>query len=291
MPSGYWEAEGHRLSLLRELAVKYAVERVSDWKRVSAEVVRRCRGGAAFLQRYHGSWAAALKANLEDDREVLQRMAEEGVLGRRWSAKGEWECPTKRKEFAGALAESLGLSRPEQWRNVTASDIKSHGGSGWLAHFGGSVTLAIQEVLQEGPYGGWAGHQLRPSVSWAHWTEESHVIAFIRSAEDALGLEEPAEWKRVGWRQLKELPGGRSFLKHANLLHALQLAHPAEDWQETEIKAAGKKASQHRMAALVRRLFPGASILEDHRHAMLDNQRGGPLLELDVYLPERKLAL
>lgn len=290
IPSAYWNDEAHRLSLLRELAVKYAVERADDWRRVSPAAVRRCRGGAALLQRYHGCWAAALQENLPDDREALERLAEEGVLGRRWSGRVEWENGARRKEFVATLCEKLGITSAEQWRSVTASDIRSHGGGAWLGFYGGSVTLAIQEIL-DGQRGGPALHQARPSVPREYWGEEQHLVAFIRTAEAALGIEEPRAWERVGWRQLKELPGGRSFLKNASLLHALRLTYPGQEWSEGQLTSPGKKASQYRMAVLVRCLFPGAPLVEDHRHAVLDNGKGGPLLELDVFLPERKLAL
>lgn len=287
VPSGYWEVEGHRLALLRELAVKYAVERADDWRRVSATAVRRCRGGAALLQRYHGSWAMTLMDNLEDDRDTLQRMAEEGALGRRWSRRGEWECPEKRRKFAAALGDTLGITSAEQWRTVTAADIRSHGGSGWLGYYGGSTANAVREIIEGDSV---ALHQARPWLPRGHWLAKENIFAFIHSAEEALGIQEPLGWTRVGWRQLKELPGGRSFLRHVSLVYALRLTHPAVEWNESDLKSAGKKASQHHMATLVHCMFPGTTVVEDHRHVMLDRGRSGPLLELDVFLPERNLA-
>eukprot|EP00011_Vannellida_sp_DIVA3-517-6-12_P005179 CAMPEP_0114610524 /NCGR_PEP_ID=MMETSP0168-20121206/3647_1 /TAXON_ID=95228 ORGANISM="Vannella sp., Strain DIVA3 517/6/12" /NCGR_SAMPLE_ID=MMETSP0168 /ASSEMBLY_ACC=CAM_ASM_000044 /LENGTH=470 /DNA_ID=CAMNT_0001821473 /DNA_START=1 /DNA_END=1412 /DNA_ORIENTATION=+ len=284
-PEGYWDSRLHRVELLQSLAVKNGIEAASDWRRVSPAAVRRCRGGGAFLARYGGSWAAALADNLADDAVTLQRMGEEGTLGRQWAGKEVWESERARRQFGESLAGRLGVKEKGDWRHVTAADVRAQGGGGWLAYYSGSLAAAVGELLQEE-----VQLEHRRTVPARHWETDESIAAFLHSAAEMIGVETAEEWYRVGSREVKEVSGGRSFLKHVGLVDGLRVAYPRVQWDEARLKAAGKKAGQRQLAGQVCRLFPGVALVEDHRHEMLDTAQGGPLLELDVYLPQLQLA-
>lgn len=62
MPPLFWESKENERRFLDEVATKYNLESVSDWRKVTASLIKKC-GGQGLLKKYKGSLAAALKRN------------------------------------------------------------------------------------------------------------------------------------------------------------------------------------------------------------------------------------
>lgn len=133
VPRGYWQSKAAQRAFLDSVAAELDVRRPADWSRV-----RNCdieeRGGRTLLKIHGWSLLAALQS-------VYGAEGEESAAGGAWSAalcrgsvaSAYWEEEANVRLFMQALAEELGVRRPEDWYRVSQKQIREHNGAGLLA--------------------------------------------------------------------------------------------------------------------------------------------------------------
>jgi len=250
-PKRDWREKEKRRAFLESVAKECGVALPEEWHRLRSEELARA-GGAGLLQRY-GNNRRRLFLSMYEERDLGESL----TLGQRVS-RGYWGVPENRRKFLDLVKESRGIVEKAEWARVSAKDIQDMGGIGLLAFYDGSVWRALCDVYSE--EGEWELHECRPSVTQGYWDSEESVRAFIRSAEDALGIERPQEWYRVSFDQVRQLPRGASLLQRYTLFQALALTYPDERWDEDALVSVGKRAAQRHMRQRLADIFLGKEL-------------------------------
>merc|ERR1712130_394450 len=70
----------------------------------------------------------------------------------------------------------------------------------------------------------------------------------------------------------------------------LKIAFPNTKWDEKRLSLRNKKSVQFVLKRRVEEMFPSATVLEDYRHPDLCFEDSQYPMELDLYLPEERIA-
>lgn len=105
----------------------------------------KAAGGLSMLTAYfNGSAFQFLHAQEKD------------ISWRPWSfgsvPKDYWKKKENRSAYIEFLAERLRITKPEEWYNVTANQIRDNDGGGWLMHYENSPVLAIVDLIDGYPW-------------------------------------------------------------------------------------------------------------------------------------------
>jgi len=222
--------------------------------------------------------------------------------------RGFWASRANRLRMLAKLEAAFGVDTITDWKKVAASDVRLvKNGAGFLQHYNGSILAALRDLRAncfhamdytdadqrwlaakvEKPVPGSTSRMLeflcRPQVDVQAWSEPKFLRSYLDYLAPRLGVRQRREWSRVSNKLLARQPGGNSLIRHVGLLPALEAAYPEEDWQEMRLQLATKKASQWNLAHVARRLFPTATVEEEH-------SLGVDGMQLDVYVAEHRLA-
>lgn len=248
-----WSSQERRRAFLEEVAAEQGLDPAlaASWRRIQYADVAAA-GGKGLLNRYGGSVFRLLQDTFPelDLREVECR-------GR--VSRGHWEERENRLAFLRLLQQQHGVACSEDWRTVTAMQVRElPGGSGFLNHYNGSFFAAICDLLGEGGPGGeaWeAVKAVRPMLPQGYWKDESNVKAFLQHCEKVLRVEKPEDWARVSRNQLVELGGG-TLLHRASLPSVLERVYPNVRWRDLELGGGTKRSSQRLLSLLVEQILP-----------------------------------
>lgn len=279
----HWSNAANRRAFLEKLAHASDVQELSDWKRVTYDNVVEA-GGAGLLALYGNSVFAMLKDNLGIE-ELSVNQCRSKVPQR------HWECPENRRALLEEVGAKLGVRDARGWASVSPAVFRAHGGGTLLARYGQSMMRMLEDIL--GGDEGWRAFLARPVLPKEYWDSPENVRAFLEHARDVLCILHEREWSRVSREEIRSVPGGGSFLHNKlSLREALETAYPQEDWEThfTEMGAT-KKSTQRVMKLCLQQLFPGMDVMEDFYHSVLATGTKGKGLELDVFLPDLRLAV
>ena len=104
---------------------------------------------------------------------------------------------------------------------------------------------------------------------------------FVHYLEKKFNITQTSDWYRVTTNQLSKVIS----IKLSTAMGIVKNFYPELNIKNFQLGNTLKtKKSQYTLKSMIRDLFPNQEIVEDYRHADLDN------LELDYYLPDLKLA-
>lgn len=135
--------------------------------------------------------------------------------------RGFWQVEENRKAFIDRFKVSHGIRGKEDWRSVTAGQVRAAGGAGLLTHYKGSmVALLLREV--EG-MDGKGMRQLRKRVPNGYWKRRENRRAFLDEVAMSLGVQHPPDWRNVSYADVCALGGSRLLHEFGDSLFALLL--------------------------------------------------------------------
>lgn len=208
---GFWDSHENRRRFMDCVAQEFKVERPEDWSRVRLSDVRRLKGGG-LLERYGGSMARAL-VDIFPEQEFDMGACRPATLKHHWGDK------KRRKELLDKAAAAYGVGQPTDWKKVSGAQVSAMGGAGLLARYQGSLYRALVDTYED--LQGMAPHQLRSKLPQSHWHCMENRKAFLDSVAAQLDLQGPADWKRVGVLQLRQLGGAGLLKKYSGSVFAM----------------------------------------------------------------------
>lgn len=130
------------------------------------------------------------------------------------------------------LAALLNVKHAQDWRRVTSSDIRAHGGGGLLKRFSGSLFAMLQDAYPELALSEEDCRKKRPH---GFWDVEVNQLAFLRMLREDLDISHPQEWLRVRKADVLQRKGAGLLAKYSSLEDMLQALLPklgvTVDWQ------------------------------------------------------------
>jgi len=282
-PQNHWQSIENQHEMIDEIREKIGVKEgdFEAWYKVTSQQFIDA-GGSGLLAHHGGSLSSALAAVYNDYKWDPTKFSK--------TPRNYWKSIEKHREFMDALGTKLGFKEGERegWYAVSHRLISENGGSKILAQYNGSLPDLLATVYSDYSWSIWKFPRRTSRVR----SNRQAVDELLTSVEKALDLKEPRDWYRVTQDQLNLFGLARVFRnKKGDLLNALRERYPNERWQEETFLGRGyRKASQRWLASTLRQLLPDEEILENSSHSSLRDQGTGEALQLDVFLPQLKLA-
>eukprot|EP01027_Heterolobosea_sp_BB2_P003839 GEZU01005788.1.p1 GENE.GEZU01005788.1~~GEZU01005788.1.p1 ORF type:complete len:287 (-),score=64.29 GEZU01005788.1:22-882(-) len=187
------------------------------------------QGGQTLLRKYYGG--SLIKA--------LQTVYPETEWSEPEGTKrvhlGFWKQEGSHRDFFDKLAAQLGITKYEDWYNVTLHDVESRGGKGLLNYYyGHSLHRALAAVYPEFPWSPYRFSKV-PSGLWKN--PLNHHDYFVNVLAPALDIKHLDDWYSV---QLEDIPEkGASMINNhygGSLTRALMSIYPYHNWKIWKFK-------------------------------------------------------
>jgi len=281
---GFWKKKENHRKFLDQLAVKLDIKSPEDWGKVSQQT----------LLENHGSSLLGIYFTL---RKALSVNFPETEWKKEWFVhsfkyeKGFWKSKENHKQFLDSLKTKLEIKKPQDWGKITARKFVSYDGGSLMNNYG-SIMKALQSVY---PDTEWKPQWFRViRYPREYWNSTENYRKFLDKVANDFHIQTFSEWQRVSQTSIRN-SGGHSLLKkHQNsLLEVLKVAYPHEPWtQLVDIKSPVHTSSnQMQVWKTIKKFFPDENILMNYRHPDLISDRSLVNVELDIWLPNLKLAL
>lgn len=262
-PRGHWAVPSNRRAFLEDIARQLQLSSPQDWRTLRQSTVRAA-GGHGLLSYFHGSMTEMIVDSFPHMKDAL-------APRQRRQSRGHWLAVGARRQFLLQLAKEKNIesSSPQGWHALTSTMVRSAGGGGLLAAYGGSLHAALAdsfpELAMEDPM------SCRQRVPRGHWGEGDDALdraaAFVRLAAKQLGLDGPEDWYRASYAQIREVPGC-GVLRKVRLIDALAHAFPDLCWEEAKLASRTKRSAQRGLRSCLRLIMAGSQ-RPAHEHPAL----------------------
>lgn len=209
--------EGRRSFLLDDIVPKVGIRDVgspSEWKKLDSTNMKKA-GGGPLLARYNGSILAMM-------RDLLPEYHWDPRLCRAKVPQGYWEDSAKRREFLEEVARDCCVTKPEDWKNVSVSDVLSRGGGALLKKFGFSLIAALRDTFPEQQF---SEIDSCKSVPRGYWRRKDNRRELMQRVALKCAIKEPSDWGRVTNEDIRAA-GGATLLGRASLHDLILDAFP-----------------------------------------------------------------
>ena len=226
---GIWHDKKNQREFFEWLSKDMNLRKPTDWHQVTLKDVIE-RGGRRLMRRYfEHSLPLALQSIYPEYKWKLWKFEKVSYTF--------WKDITHQKEFLEDLSECLGLTKLDDWYQVTHSNIFDHFGSGLLAEYGGSLLRALRTVY---PAHNW---QLTKFPRYAKgpwqyvqkdfWGDMQHYLEYFHKIAKERGIHNPEDWYGIVqndvWAQGVNPVAKKYF--GSSLFRALSAFHISHQWK------------------------------------------------------------
>lgn len=204
-PRNFWTQMENKKMYLEWLGAKFGIDIQQQWYQVRAVDISR-NGGYALLWQYNDSmkklfsdvypeftWHSWLFSNAPDDFWLLQE---------------------NRREYLDWISEEIGISKKEQWYDVTPSVFTQRGGLKLLQMYKNSISLMLKDNYPENEWNHSNFLDINKQRQW-----------FDRIAQ-TLGVQKQSDWYHVNIYKLQS----PVVAFHSSYQVALQTVYPEFSW-------------------------------------------------------------
>lgn len=139
-----------------------------------------------------------------------------------------WNDPHNHKRFIEWLGIQLVYKTPEDWYAVTARDFLDNRGEGFLSHYGGSYSRALEVHFPEYDWKPWLFLQ----APGGYWHSIENCAKFARWFENQLGFASLDDWYRITQNDVYKLHG-MGVMDHfeCSVQRFVHAVYPDYDWK------------------------------------------------------------
>jgi hypothetical protein len=129
-PRGFWKVKENRVAFFKSAGRQLGIRSLRKWYSVDKKLIIEI-GGAGLLENYYDNSLVKALKDVFPLHEWHDWMFEHHPK----VANEYWDSPSNRHDFIIDLANSLEITKPEEWYQVYKRDVVSHGGSRILVLF------------------------------------------------------------------------------------------------------------------------------------------------------------
>lgn len=239
-----------------------------DWYEVTPSQIIYA-GGASILNIYDGSLHAALcqiYPEHEWNSSKFHRNPRKIKV-----AYGYWRNKSNQEREISQLEKKLRITKFQDWYQISAEEVRRHGGSSLLSQFGGSLKKTLAAVRAQSPWNPleFKHAPVTPPVSSGHWKDMTNQRNFFEKLAKQFNIKHWTDWYNVSREDIQR-NGGSGLLNHyANShLQALEAIFPEHPWRMERIgfwylRTATQRA-QRFLTSFLEDLFPGDPIKSNY---------------------------
>jgi hypothetical protein len=138
------------------------------------------------------------------------------------SSKRYWEDLNNQRKYLFWLEEELGITKPDDWYNITQIEVEMRGGRRLLDTYGDSLINALKCVFPERHFNTWQFTHAPPGF----WNTESNIRQFLKWVESKLDICSPSDWYNITHTQFASLGGTTLLINYGGLSGILTKFYP-----------------------------------------------------------------
>lgn len=187
-----WRNESNRKNALEKVGVELGVKKMEDWYNISVVDVQK---KANFINRYYNGCLAT----------ALQQLYPEHP----WDPfrfkvipKNYWDNEDNQRKYFERIGKELGVTKLDDWYNVSQDVVRRNKGSFILNKYNGSVFAALQKLY---PEHNWDPLRVSkaPRGFWQKESTKEHYHKLILKWYKKYNITELRDWYQLPPKQLK----------------------------------------------------------------------------------------
>ena len=138
--NGFWKNIENQRLFFDDIAVKYNIQSMDDWKQIKSSIIRK-EGGATILKQY-SSFYDALSSIYSD-------LSWDPFTSRKQLPKGFWNEISNIKIFIKMVEEYYDIKKLSDWYRISLRQISNIGGSGLLNTYNYKLYTILSNVYPD----------------------------------------------------------------------------------------------------------------------------------------------
>jgi len=277
VPKNHWNMKSNQKQLFEYIKKELNVKSYEDWYTIKTQNVTKL-GGTGVLAYYGDSLARTLVALYPEHDWQLWRFSQ--------VPRHYWQEEKNRKLYFEWLTSELKIKSMEDWYTITKEDVlKKEGAGGVLVYHRHSLVQALKDLYPNYPWQEW---KFKLAIK-GFWNIDDNAKAYLRSIADQLGFKHVRDWYNMSFKFLQVNKGSTILKRHTGLIPLLKKHFPEHNWDE-RLRLSPSK-TQVLLFDMVRTMLPQTQVTLDFRTNELLFGLTKQQMELDVYIPEKMLAI
>eukprot|EP01127_Copromyxa_protea_P003215 TRINITY_DN13067_c0_g1_i1.p1 TRINITY_DN13067_c0_g1~~TRINITY_DN13067_c0_g1_i1.p1 ORF type:complete len:533 (+),score=50.42 TRINITY_DN13067_c0_g1_i1:221-1600(+) len=278
-PRDFWNSEKNQMRYLNWLGTRLEFTTYNNWYHISHSDLTSNNGHR--LLRVHKNSPAKIVT------EIFTSVCFEPWCFR-YSPKHFWEEKENRLFFMSRFAKKRGIKTYQDWYSVSVLDITEEAGPALMNIFNNSPYALLCDAFPEWKWLPWE-FKRPPKKFWE--TDMGAIHALLGYLKAQLKIENVSDWARVSIDHIRIInPSAHNAITCiGGLVTVLQMFYPEHDWEKLrDTLSTQKKSAQWILFQMVSSLYSPDVVIEEYSHPA----QGwlGSKMEIDIFLPERKLA-
>ena len=273
---GHWNDFDNVLQFLNKLQLKYNLNTLDDWNKLSAIQVRNLPGGSSLLAKY--SLIDLKYFKFPNDKNFFNKRAEYRTLG-------YWDDKDNIFKFIQLIKEKFQYFTSDDWIQLSVHQVKSiPGGSSFLSKYT-LYQLKCFAFPDDSDL-----FYCRIQKPKGFWKKKENIIELMEYVKKINNIQCTSDWNRVSRKQIQDLGGGCLLSKYS-LYDLLSLTFPDEKFDKNALVRKDKRAVQRWLFLQLKQLFTdNIEIIEDYFHGDLTRISGFPV-QFDIFIPSKNIAI
>jgi len=279
VPRDYWSEPKHHRFYAEWLGKVLGYRKLEDWYQIAVDDFKNHSGDGLLVLHYNGS-PIQFVSEMFPEKDWLPWLFP-AVPG------DHWGTPENQRKF---LEWVLDQERLETVKSdivlLTDRVIKQYKGGSSLLLTHKNTMDCIKSVFPE--------FSFEPSdfeqVGRGFWEDQDNQKAWLLNLGDKLGFRKPTDWYAIREQDFEE-HGGISLINYYESSPAKVVLSLLPEHQLTRENFAHVSKLQARAFGIVSCLFPNKEVLFEFKHPGIVSPKTGRKLELDIFVPHRKLAI
>lgn len=270
VPKGIWREPNNRKEFIEWCADQLGITSLDQWYKInSTEFAEKC--GSSMFNYYSRSYFGMLKDMYP------QHEWDEDLFAIKPRTVRYMKALKSPRTFTIKLAQKYNLKQFEGWYQLKKQSFVSSG------LFQKNQTM-YEFLQQHFPEHEWLPFCF-PVVPIRFWKDPEICRKWVKYLEDILDIKDLSDWKHVSRMTMEKYHGDRPLKKYGGKLAILAMVYPEHQFQSTKLNA-----TQKHLFDIVEKYFHGQKVLMEARPKELKFQGSKWPLQLDIYLPDLRLA-
>ena len=267
-PSGFWKEPANQRIYLDWLATQLKITTLQDWYKVTVDDIME-NNGTGVMQYCHSNVYHLLKeAYPEHDWKpwLFHKVP-----------KGFWNSKENQRKFLDWIGDQMSIKTFSDWYKVSYKNLFKLGGKALTDKYS-SIPDMFKTLYPEYDWQPWLFHR----VGKDFWDQQANQQEYVSWLGKQFGIQSPDDWQNISWNDIVNLKGSALMKRHQNSpFKLLSTIYPEHQWIDVV-----PHRSELILVNCIQKLFPQDTIMQNHKITL-----NGKLVNIDIYIPEKTLAL
>jgi len=282
-PQGFWGNEQNHHRFMDWLGSHLGFSEPEDWYQVTKYDFHVNGGGSLLAHRYRDSPTRILKWYFPE--------YDWKIWFFKQTTKNYWAQRQNTLNYLKWLSETLGHEGMADWYLVNNHTYVDNHGSGLVNYYfreGKSISDIVIEHFPEYDWKMWLFPKIRDGW-WHEWANRRKYMDWLFTE---LKFQTTDDWYLVMQKDFNNKNGGSLLTTalgiYSTIAGLIKDLFPEHEW---DISRFGDvKKNQRRLYQILCLIYPDKEILFDYKHPDLRFSKSNRKMELDVFIPELKMA-